>query len=221
MLRISPKDVLTFSDKNDTVLNVANETNSAVVYKIQTTSPDKFRVRPRCGVLQPGESLDSSILIKATCTLQQDFSKDKFRVISLQITPCEAKGDTAALYKNLTVDNPNIKEHRLRSAPACAAEPTECMLNKQKSMESPCMGNAINDGNDTEGSQDSGEHHGKRNKPQRKTEKLQYFTITLIVFLSMAFAFMFWKQSQFNDKIQTQIEEALKNSMASNTDEQN
>ena len=57
-LDYSPKDELTFrlvpgeQDRVDFVL-LKNTGDKGLVYKIKTTSPEKFRVRPSCGYLPP------------------------------------------------------------------------------------------------------------------------------------------------------------------------
>lgn len=69
LLRLSPGDDLQFQKTKDGDLfaevQVANIAAKAVVYKVKTTSPDKFRVRPSIALLAPGGSCVVEIHVQA------------------------------------------------------------------------------------------------------------------------------------------------------------
>ncbi|XP_037938002.1 motile sperm domain-containing protein 2-like isoform X1 [Teleopsis dalmanni] len=119
LLRVSPTDTLAFSttNGNESVLDLTSLTNVPITYKIQTTSPEKFRVRPRCGVLNQGESVTVNILLKPDQTLADGGlkkEKDKFLVM---VHPVPSNIDQSepmtTFWKQVPPNSPNIEEHRL------------------------------------------------------------------------------------------------------------
>lgn len=81
--------------------------------QIQTTSPEKFRVRPRCGVIPPSEVAEVSIWLKQDQKLNGD--KDKFLVMatmSPMTSDCN-NSEVAELWKEKTSNDPDVENHRL------------------------------------------------------------------------------------------------------------
>uniref|UniRef100_T1GRB2 MSP domain-containing protein n=1 Tax=Megaselia scalaris TaxID=36166 RepID=T1GRB2_MEGSC len=79
MLRITPCDLIVFSGDSEIhgSVEICCIGRESITYKIKTTSPEKFLVRPSSGILQPGTSA------KINVTLQKNFdlvnvNKDKF-----------------------------------------------------------------------------------------------------------------------------------------------
>lgn len=61
-LTINPGDEILFilnDNKTDLIqyLNLTNTSGFSLAYKIKITSPDKFRVKPGCGIIEPWQSL--------------------------------------------------------------------------------------------------------------------------------------------------------------------
>ncbi|KAG4067466.1 hypothetical protein HA402_003290 [Bradysia odoriphaga] len=57
MLQINPQDAILFTKSGNELVGMVEITNiiqAPVTYKIKTTSPEKFRVRPSTGILSPG-----------------------------------------------------------------------------------------------------------------------------------------------------------------------
>lgn len=87
MLRLIPNDVIVFKTDNDEVsgqFTITNMDEGALSFKIRTTSPEKFRVRPSSGTLAPGVSQTVLIVVQSGFQMRT-VSKDRFLVMSVQI----------------------------------------------------------------------------------------------------------------------------------------
>lgn len=115
-LGITPSECIIFSKEgNDTVgkFTIKNNHSENLAYKIKTTSPEKFRVRPSMGTLIPGNSQQISI------TLHDGYqyttvNKEKFLVMCKIVTKSEmSTSELTDLWKD---SNSAITEqHRLKS----------------------------------------------------------------------------------------------------------
>ena len=70
ILRLTPAEEVIFQpggSGQDLIarVNVANATGKAVAFKIKTTSPEKFRVRPSMACLGPNGTLQIEIVVQA------------------------------------------------------------------------------------------------------------------------------------------------------------
>lgn len=87
MLRLVPNDVIVFKHENDEIscqFTITNMDESAISFKIRTTAPEKFRVRPSSGILTSGASQTVLIVVQPGI-LSRTLSKDRFLVMSIQI----------------------------------------------------------------------------------------------------------------------------------------
>ncbi|KAH8270164.1 hypothetical protein KR018_005089 [Drosophila ironensis] len=136
MLRVDPKDFVDFNAKNaDALLSLRAISASPVAYKvyyrvcnpkppstsiltrggpfqIQTTSPEKFRVRPRCGVIQPDQTVSINIWLKSEFQISSE-NKDKFLVMAMPAPPMECGADIAELWRNKACLPDDVEQHRL------------------------------------------------------------------------------------------------------------
>lgn len=89
LLYIEPGEAITFNkDGNDIngVITLKNITNDkSLSYKIKTTSPDKFRVRPSSGVLQPSEQRTVTVVLQAGHNIRGLLQNDRFLVMCLPL----------------------------------------------------------------------------------------------------------------------------------------
>lgn len=72
LVSISPSDVITFELVQDTapktILRVTNTSNDNIAFKVKTTQPSWYYVRPNQQVLSPGQSEDVAVvLVEAEC----------------------------------------------------------------------------------------------------------------------------------------------------------
>lgn len=115
VLLIEP-NVITFTKEGSETIGTISlkntSQNKVLSYKIKTTSPEKFRVRPSSGILASGE--DRSI----TVTLQQGYNlvrgplgNDRFLVMCLPLKNNQVTPDELI---NIWKTNKPTEEHRLR-----------------------------------------------------------------------------------------------------------
>lgn len=78
--------------------------------QIQTTSPEKFRVRPRCGIIQPNQAAAINIWLKTEHQLSAE-SKDKFLVMAMAVPGEEC--EVADLWRNKSPNAGDVEQHRL------------------------------------------------------------------------------------------------------------
>lgn len=115
MLRLNPNDLITFKNENDELsgqFTITNMDESAISFKIRTTSPEKFRVRPSSGTLPPGLSQTVLIVVQPGFQLRT-VTKDRFLVMSVQIpkTDLSAK-ELADVWQNSS--GSKVDEYRLK-----------------------------------------------------------------------------------------------------------
>ncbi|XP_017780152.1 PREDICTED: vesicle-associated protein 2-1-like [Nicrophorus vespilloides] len=117
-LRISPSSVVNFvkdKDEYSSVLELQNVSKQHLSYKMKTTTPEKFRVKPSAGVLSPGESATVVVSIHPAFQLN-GCSKDKFLILFLPIeSPTMTSQELSELWKN-SLNNKSIRQRRLRCA---------------------------------------------------------------------------------------------------------
>ncbi|KAK6052011.1 MSP domain protein [Cooperia oncophora] len=93
-LHISPRDVLTLnrSDNNADyvdIVAVRNVSQSPVMFKIKTTSPEKFRVRPSTGTIAAGST--DIIRVYLQNEYKNSCSKEKFLLMALETEHCNVE----------------------------------------------------------------------------------------------------------------------------------
>ncbi|KAL8561547.1 hypothetical protein ACOMHN_024783 [Nucella lapillus] len=138
LLTISPADELNFVVDENTqeasdVITLTNTLVYPIAFKVKTTAPEKYRVRPSTGVVKPGEVFEVHVYLQQEylCLLENPESnqrsetgresgkygagyittveKDKFLVMAMEVT--EDNYDTS-LWKSAPKET--IMEHRLR-----------------------------------------------------------------------------------------------------------
>nr|CAH7753987.1 unnamed protein product [Callosobruchus chinensis] len=115
-LKVSPTGIVSFvREANELVstLELQNtDTSTHLSYKLKTTSPEKFRVKPSMGFLAPGESATVTLTLLPGYQLG-GLSRDKFLVMSTPITASEVGNiEVAEVWKITT--NRKVSQHRLK-----------------------------------------------------------------------------------------------------------
>ncbi|KAK4877311.1 hypothetical protein RN001_009817 [Aquatica leii] len=118
ILKVQPASVITFIKEGGELVSTLELYNSDnqinISYKMKTTSPEKFRVRPSAGCLEPGGSATITVTLLSGFQLG-GLSKDKFLVMSMPVDSTELSSqELVDLWKNAS--NKNISQHRLRCA---------------------------------------------------------------------------------------------------------
>ncbi|XP_047475376.1 motile sperm domain-containing protein 2-like [Penaeus chinensis] len=115
IIDIDPSEELLFSNCRigaSTSILLTNPTDSPVAFKIKTTSPEKYRVRPSVGVLEGGAQLDISVTVSEQLA-PAALVRDKFLVMGAPTTiPDMNSQEVSQLFKNISKDD--LFETRLR-----------------------------------------------------------------------------------------------------------
>ncbi|XP_065359809.1 motile sperm domain-containing protein 2-like [Calliphora vicina] len=203
MMRVSPQDFLKFTrgDAKESILELTSTSLYPVTYKIQTTSPEKFRVRPRIGILNPGETVAVNILLKPEHNLS-DNAKDKFLIMCLPAVDVQTN-QNADFWKKLDNNAPNVEQHRL-----C------CIYRDSESGQSATMisnGYSASSGDKKlESSTKLSEETRRLEKQLRNTQILQLATLIIVIILSAAVIYLL-KLQLCNDDGCLNKEEAANN----------
>ncbi|KAH8239084.1 hypothetical protein KR032_000502 [Drosophila birchii] len=176
MLQVNPKEFLSFNSKNaEATLNLKSVSKSATVtYKIQTTSPEKFRVRPRCGVIQPNQTATVNIWLKSEHQLSGD-NKDKFLVMAMEVS--NPNCDMTDMWRSKSPNSVDVEQHRL----VCQEE--------KSSISAPDFPGKAKQNVDCK--QDNADVIARQ---LAFTQNLQYVTLALMVLLFAGFSFLMFQQ---------------------------
>ncbi|XP_076170048.1 motile sperm domain-containing protein 2-like [Ptiloglossa arizonensis] len=114
LLSIEPKTIRfnkTGNEIADTITLKNITTDKPLSYKIKTTSPEKFRVRPSSGVLLPQEQRTVSVVLQPGYNLRGLLHNDRFLVMGLPLKDANPSAqELVALWKSETA----AEQHRLR-----------------------------------------------------------------------------------------------------------
>ncbi|XP_076446615.1 motile sperm domain-containing protein 2-like [Babylonia areolata] len=112
LLTISPAEELCFVMDEQTkeafdIITLSNTLMYPIAFKVKTTAPEKYRVRPSTGIVKPGDTYEVYIYVQPGYI--NTVEKDKFLVMAMEVT-----GDSydTSLWK--TAPKETIMEHRLR-----------------------------------------------------------------------------------------------------------
>ncbi|CAN6273784.1 unnamed protein product [Urochloa humidicola] len=100
LLRVCPSDLkmpFELKKQNSACLELVNKTDQRVAFKVKTTSPSKYAVRPANGFVPPRGSFGITILMQAPKEIPPDYHcKDKFLVQSVPVEEGTTLKDIAA-----------------------------------------------------------------------------------------------------------------------------
>ena len=87
-----------------------NPTGAKQAFKVKTTSPKKYCVKPNTGIVEPGAEIKVTVMMQAHREMPADFNacKDKFLI---QSTP---SGDSSDMTELFSRPPTSISETRLR-----------------------------------------------------------------------------------------------------------
>lgn len=143
IVEIQPRElkfIIEVKKQSSCIVHLANVTNQFVAFKVKTTSPKKYCVRPNVGIIKPKSTYDFSVTMQAQKSAQAEMQcKDKFLVQSTvvpygtteeEITPTMFSKDNGTY----------IEETKLRviltSAPnSPVMEPVQGVLKQEASYE--------------------------------------------------------------------------------------
>lgn len=71
-----------YTDVVTSYLKIQNPQSKTICFKVKTTAPKQYCVRPNSGVLKPGETANISVMLQPIDTIPADAAKHKFMVQS-------------------------------------------------------------------------------------------------------------------------------------------
>jgi len=106
ILLIEPDNELVFrgpfKDVVTTILKLTNPSDKKVCFKVKTTAPKRYCVRPNCGLIDPKDSVNVAVMLQPFDYKDAAENKrHKFLVQSILPTEEIAPNDIEALWKNL------------------------------------------------------------------------------------------------------------------------
>ncbi|XP_027931250.1 vesicle-associated protein 2-2-like isoform X2 [Vigna unguiculata] len=100
LLLIHPSDItfrFELKKQSSCVVRLANHASHHVAFKVKTTSPKKYCVRPTVGIVQPHGTCDFTVTMQAQRTAPPDFNcKDKFLVQSAVVPAGTTEDDISS-----------------------------------------------------------------------------------------------------------------------------
>ncbi|XP_063069367.1 motile sperm domain-containing protein 2 isoform X2 [Engraulis encrasicolus] len=114
LLHISPAEELSFGSKDTEkkcLIILSNVTKNQVAFKVRTTAPEKYRVKPSNSSCEPGASMDIVVSLHGGF---QASPQDRFLVMAAEMeqSPGNAPTELAQFWKE--VPKAKVMEHRLR-----------------------------------------------------------------------------------------------------------
>ncbi|XP_050301003.1 motile sperm domain-containing protein 2-like [Anthonomus grandis grandis] len=115
-LAVTPQSVITFVKEGTELVSTLGlhntDASTQIAFKLKTTSPEKFRVKPSTGFLKPGAKETITVTLLPGFQLG-GLSKDKFLVISTPLEDAEVSTlDISELWKN--TGNRKVYQTRLK-----------------------------------------------------------------------------------------------------------
>ncbi|KAK4549714.1 hypothetical protein LTR36_005015 [Oleoguttula mirabilis] len=106
-----------FTHEVSQVLRLHNPTSDPIAFKVKTTAPKQYCVRPNSGRIESGQNVEVSVLLQA---MKEDpppdaRCRDKFLVQSVAITPDKEFGTVAQVWSNIEqTAKSSIQEKKIR-----------------------------------------------------------------------------------------------------------
>ena len=115
---INPSEELEFvapvgKKYSKTILTVTNNGDKHTAFKVKTTSPKRYCVRPSCGIIQPKQTvnIEMSLLAKEMEGMAQGVTSDKFLI---QTMPCNPSFDPKAQKEEFRKQENSVRDDKLR-----------------------------------------------------------------------------------------------------------
>lgn len=121
LLHVSPAEELSFGSgdmEKKSLIILSNVTKNQVAFKVRTTAPEKYRVKPSSSCCEPGASVDIVVSLHGG---SQASPQDRFLVMAAEMDNA-ASQELVQFWKD--VPKAKIVEHRLRCHVLEGAKPT-------------------------------------------------------------------------------------------------
>ncbi|XP_060039002.1 motile sperm domain-containing protein 2 isoform X3 [Erinaceus europaeus] len=129
LLHISPAEELYFgsteSGEKKTLIVLTNVTKNIVAFKVRTTAPEKYRVKPSNSSCDPGASVDIIVSPHGGLTVS---AQDRFLVMAAEMEHSSATGTAELTQFWKEVPRNKVMEHRLKCHIVESSKPNTLML---------------------------------------------------------------------------------------------
>ncbi|XP_051938529.1 motile sperm domain-containing protein 2 [Hippocampus zosterae] len=133
LLDISPAEELSFGcgdTEKKSLIILSNVTKNPLAFKVRTTAPEKYRVKPSSSTCEPGASIDIVVSLHGG---SQASPQDRFLVMAAEMDNIGSQ-ELAQFWKE--VQKTKIMEHRLRCHVVESVKPAVSPHNETGSLES-------------------------------------------------------------------------------------
>ncbi|CAH2238560.1 motile sperm domain-containing protein 2-like [Pararge aegeria] len=191
MLSLNPNNLIIFKNENEEVtgqFTITNMDDSVVSFKIRTTSPEKFRVRPSSGVLTKGANQTILIVVQPGFQLR-NVMKDMFLVMSVQIPKTDlTQKELADIWANSS--GSKVDEYRLKCQFPVKDLPKNGNLENNNQENTESITNALND---------LQMNYEILNRRVKRLNIFQYITL-LVTFIMVLLGFLLYQNTMENDE---------------------
>jgi len=106
-----------FTQEVSEILKIKNNNSTPVAFKVKTTAPKQYCVRPNSGRIEPGKSVEVTVLLQA---MKQEppmdaKCRDKFLVQSVAVTADKEFSNIAAIWQHVdNAEKSTVQEKKIR-----------------------------------------------------------------------------------------------------------
>ncbi|XP_059943862.1 motile sperm domain-containing protein 2 [Mesoplodon densirostris] len=129
LLHISPAEELYFgsteSEEKKALIMLTNVTKNIVAFKVRTTAPEKYRVKPSNSSCDPGASVDIVVSPHGGLTVS---AQDRFLIMAAEMEQSSGTGPAELTQFWKEVPRNKVMEHRLRCHIVESTKPTTLTL---------------------------------------------------------------------------------------------
>jgi len=106
-----------FTQEVSQILKIKNPNHTPVAFKVKTTAPKQYCVRPNSGRIEPGKEVEVTVLLQAMKTEPAPDAKcrDKFLVQSVAVTPDKEFSNVNSIWQHVDdADRSLVQEKKIR-----------------------------------------------------------------------------------------------------------
>ncbi|XP_046390062.1 motile sperm domain-containing protein 2-like [Ischnura elegans] len=201
LVSISPSDFLNFVNDGSNLMGTITLTNisdGCISYKIKTTTPDKFRVRPSTGTLTAGSTVNITIILQHGYPIPA-YSRDRFLVMCLPIESSSLDSqELSELWKQC--NGKNVEQHPLRCNLGSGSWPADSPARSGSSTMASSSADVDKQlANILRGVNELKEAQKRMHGELKWTKRLQWFSVIFIVVLaSLAY---YWEKNTVPDDV--------------------
>ncbi|XP_025194903.1 vesicle-associated membrane protein-associated protein A-like isoform X2 [Melanaphis sacchari] len=103
-----------FTEPVQTIMSLKNPSEKKVAFKIKTTAPKRYCVRPNCGELAPKEKTEISVILQPFDYDANERNKHKFLVQTVIIDPVADYGEDGKTFQWRDIEEGRIMDSKLK-----------------------------------------------------------------------------------------------------------